>query len=83
MKIFVNPKNWGESMISVDWKVLGKRHDKDSPWDPENPWVQKKESKWEAKGESFYSSSTTLSIKELVEPSPRYSQPFFVLSSIL
>ena len=56
-------------MISVDWKVLGKRHDKGTG--TENPWDDGMDGKWEAKGESVYSSSTTLRIKELVEPSPR------------
>ena len=63
VKFFVNPKNWAESKIGVDWKALGKRHDRDFSSDDDE---------WKAKGESIYSSSTTLSIKELVESSPRY-----------
>ena len=54
----------------MDWKVLGKRHDRVMGED----WEM---GEWEAKGESIYSSSTTLSIKELVESSPRYYQPFY------
>ena len=68
VKFFVNPKNWAESKIGVDWKALGKRHDRDFSSDDDE---------WKAKGESIYSSSTTLSIKELVESSPRYYQPFY------
>ena len=54
----------------MDWKALGKRHDRVMSED----WEM---GKWQAKGESIYSSSTTLSIKELVESSPRYYQPFY------
>ena len=68
VKFFVNPKNWAESKIGVNWKALGKRHDRDFSSDDDE---------WKAKGESIYSSSTTLSIKELVESSPRYYQPFY------
>ena len=52
----------------MDWKALGKRHDRHFSSDDDE---------WKAKGESIYSSSTTLSIKELVESSPRYYQPFY------
>ena len=62
----MNPKKWAESKIDVDWKYLGK-----------SELQNNNNGKWEVKGESVYSLSTTLKINDLVESSPRYSQPFY------